>query len=668
MTGVSAVPDVQNVFRRGGAYWWRRTLAWWDGNHRPITLSFSLGTKELATARHRAAAMTAQSEVVRMSLYERVEREGLTPEQREAVFREEMRAYRDGLDHLSAVWRFRPDWAKVTDTDRDMRVYEAIWSAFANTGIVDGAPSLTYAEEYLGELSEDERQAARRLLGSLNIRDSLAKETAQRLQSLGFEPTPTNMALATQLMLDARAQAVRNLRNGVEDHDGLSKSAPVRRPRIAFPPAAPSQTPEIQPASDSIPQKWRTATPKEAAELLIAGNPAMLEHRKDGKRAATQVGEQTLRQIRWAATLLQKSMNPDLSQPIRPFWTCTFDDIVELDKWFDRLPVTCGKSPWDRKPDTTLQQICERAIDRIDAGELFADAIGLDGVTTNKHLRKLKQIYDLAREECDGLPEIRFSKFMVPDLKNERDARDAYTVEQAIEIFSLSPWTGCAGVEDRLSAGAHIYHDSLFFVLLVVWYTGMRREEACKLLVSDVHFAHGVPYIHIGNSASGRVKNANAVRLIAICEELQRLGFLRYVEAIKEAGHGELFPELFSEREGAKKGDVFYRIWWIYIAPLLDGLKRGQALHAARHSFDTELKELEVFPEHREDALGHAGKHGEGRRYSKAVRLKKLKKLVDQVPIATGHLPSVKAIRLLPADHRKPRPRRLASVTAIEER
>lgn len=26
------MPDVQNVFRRGGAYWWRRTLRWLDGN------------------------------------------------------------------------------------------------------------------------------------------------------------------------------------------------------------------------------------------------------------------------------------------------------------------------------------------------------------------------------------------------------------------------------------------------------------------------------------------------------------------------------------------------------------------------------------------------------------------------------------------------------------
>lgn len=170
---------------------------------------------------------------------------------------------------------------------------------------------------------------------------------------------------------------------------------------------------------------------------------------------------------------------------------------------------------------------------------------------------------------------------MVPDLKDERDARDAYTVEQAVEIFFLPPWTGCAGVEDRLSQGTHIFHDSLYFVLLLVWYTGMRREEVCKLLVTDVQREGGYWYISIRHSEASRVKNANSVRLIALSDELIRLGFVQYVEAIRAAGHNAVFPELIAEREGTKKGDVFYRIWWIYIAPMLTGLKRGQAMHAA---------------------------------------------------------------------------------------
>lgn len=654
------MPDVQNVFRRGGAYWWRRTLRWLDGNTRPITLSFSLGTKDLSVARHRAAAMTAHSEVARMGLYERMAREGLTQDQRDDVLRTELRAYRDGLQQLCADWHFNPASARVSDVDRDLAVYEAIWGGFAKAGVVDGVPSAKYAEDNFGALTDEQRAAARRLLGTIDIRESLSRETAARLQSLGIEPNPTNMALAVRLVLDARTNAVRDLRSGKIADDRL---VPVSEMPMVRPTAVDnglSMPSTVSIARSEIPEKWKHVTPVQAAEMLIAGNPRMFEHRQQGKRAAAQVGEQTLRQIRWAAVLLERSMNPDRgSSEIRPFWTCTFQDLVMLDGWFDKLPVTCGKSPRDRDPTVTLQAICDRAIDRIEAGEIGADALGLDGITTNKHMRKLKQIYDFMREDIPALPEIKFAKFMVADLKDDRDARDAYTVEQATEIFSLAPWVGCASATDRLTVGALLFHDSLYFVLLLVWYTGMRREEVCKLLVSDIVLEHGVWHISIRNNEAGRVKNVSSVRLVALSDELLRLGFIHYVEAIKAAGHLAVFPELVAERDGTKKGDVFYRIWWIYIAPLLTGLKRGQALHAARHSFDTELKELEVFPEHREDALGHVGKHGEGRRYSKAARLKKLKALVDKVPVVTAHLPNCLAINLLPIGQRQPRPSRL---------
>lgn len=44
-----------------------------------------------------------------------------------------MRAYRDALEHLAAAWQFKAEWAKVTDVDAELRVYETIRSAFAKT-------------------------------------------------------------------------------------------------------------------------------------------------------------------------------------------------------------------------------------------------------------------------------------------------------------------------------------------------------------------------------------------------------------------------------------------------------------------------------------------------------------------------------------------------------
>lgn len=99
---------LQNAFRRGAVYWWRRTTCLAGCDPHPITLSLSLLTKELGLARGRAAAMTAQSKKVRMSLYNQVAREGLTHEQQRELFVREMRAYRDALDQEAARWQADP--------------------------------------------------------------------------------------------------------------------------------------------------------------------------------------------------------------------------------------------------------------------------------------------------------------------------------------------------------------------------------------------------------------------------------------------------------------------------------------------------------------------------------------------------------------------------------
>ncbi len=84
----------------------------------------------------------------------------------------------------------------------------------------------------------------------------------------------------------------------------------------------------------------------------------------------------------------------------------------------------------------------------------------------------------------------------------------------------MPPWTGCAGVEERLSAGSVIIHDSLFYVLILVWYTGARREELCKLRIIDVDCLDGIWFLRIEDTDTGRVKNTSAFRCIPLAEEV----------------------------------------------------------------------------------------------------------------------------------------------------
>ncbi len=241
-----------------------------------------------------------------------------------------------------------------------------------------------------------------------------------------------------------------------------------------------------------------------------------------------------------------------------------------------------------------------------------------------------------------------------------RKARAKYTVEQGIAIFSLPPWTGCAGLTDRLKAGSEIIHDALFFVLLLVWYTGARREEICKLKLDDV-LCNDVDYIYIRTTDTGRVKSLNSVRKVPLHSELPRLGFIKYVEAMRLAGKTLLFPEMYPA-EGTKRaiGDVFYKIWWMYIRPFVPDLKRGQAMHSARHTVSDALKQDGVALEERNDVLGHSQTElGEGAStYSEPVILQRMQTMVEKIPNVTQHLSDVTTINLLPKEKRVARPSR----------
>lgn len=643
---------LQHVYPRGRTFWWRRIHPLFDG--RKLDIRLPLGTSTRLEARDRGAALTAMRGRVMAILHDRLRAPDSRPTEAE----------------LQAIAK-RAYGERLAQFNDDLRLYphEAPTISAANRAYADFYQRLTENGDHIG-LLPDERRALRmrgwdqvridRLCAIISDAEAGRQPIKDRfvdamLQDAGFEPQPALRKLLKRALYPAYRDACLDAERTLQRHGQFEAGDNVEPNDIRLLSTQPSATMtrvvESSPEA-MIPIEWRALTATTVAERFIEMSPAMFEHRQTGKRAKAQVSEQTLRQIRWAATLLERSMQG------RPFWSLTFDDLVALDKWFDRLPVTTSKAPWHRCADTALQAICDDAVERVEAGEYEADAIGLGATTTNKHFRKLAKVHAFLREQVPAIAELKFTAFMQADVKDERIARAAYTVEQGRELFALPPWTGCAAVNDRLSPGIKIYHDSLYFVLLLVWYTGMRREEVCKLLVTDIGWLDDIMYISIDNTEAGRVKNASSKRLIAVCNELRRLGFAQYYDAIRAARYAALFPELVSERAQAKKGDVFYKLWWIYVAPCISSLQRGQAMHAARHMVSTELKELEVFSEHRNDALGHAGS-GEGeRRYSKATRLKRLLDLANKIPNVTHSLPTNSDINLLPSERLAPRPTR----------
>lgn len=652
-----------NLLKRNYAYYWRRSLVV-DGHPMPLTLS--LHTKAHAVARRRGALMTAKSEELRVSLYARIKTEGLAPPERWSIFRSEMIAYRDALVHERVRWEMSAELQELGDTTSALRIFRELWGHVATNGFPASVIDAEYIRRHLPELEPLERQGlAMAIAGLGSFKAAFQAEVVDRLAEAGIEANDANLPLASRIVAAARAQAAHDSINGVatspltDQPAGASVSAAWATAQTqipALPIAAALDVSQTTPSSAIAPSgRWATMTAHDIAALIIETRPALFAHRQNGKRAGQQKGEQTKRQLLWAATLLDKSRD------YRPFWSRTREDVVALDKWFERLPVNIGKSPRHHQPECTLEVIEAEAIERIDSGDMNASDIGFMAGTTNKHFRFLAQIDKEAAKNIPGLALVGFAEFCTPDIKDEREARLRISNEQAQAIFRLPPWIGCANIDRRLEAGNSVFHDGLFWVLLLVWYTGARREEICKLMIVDVGCRGGTWCLTIQTTVTGRVKNTSAFRVIAICDELIRLGFGEYVLAMKEAGEDLLFPELMPGGATKRKlGDVFYKLWWMYIAPLVvPRLARGQAMHACRHAADDELKQAEIFVETRNDLFGWKGKGGEGEtRYASPTQLAKLKAAVELIPIVTGHLAGVAetGINLLPAERRVSRP------------
>jgi integrase len=223
-------------------------------------------------------------------------------------------------------------------------------------------------------------------------------------------------------------------------------------------------------------------------------------------------------------------------------------------------------------------------------------------------------------------------------------------------MLETPPFTGCFGakavrgrgaVHERLQPGPHIFHDAWFWVLLLLYYCGVRRLEACKLLASDVREADGIPFLAIRFTVTGRLKNPQSERDIPIHPELIRLGFLDFVRARTQLPHlaidnqgvsdWELFPELRPGGE-ADYGSVYYKHVWSRFLPVAMGNRAGERdIHSFRHGFSDFLDSTGCTAKEANDLFGHETTTTRGKIYGERTPLARLAEIIQQRrPITAG--------------------------------
>lgn len=687
------MPAIENVTRRGAVYWWRRRLRLEPASANPITVvtMVSLLTKDQPVARRRAVAMTGRSETVRMSLYGKIERDGLTAEQASTVFQEEMVRYRNMLAYQHQSIQ-QDGGGGVAERFAQMRaIYGAVNRDFAENGFGDflGIDYVGGFDRRFADLDDEARGHLYPMLGRApDLPEHLLNEARDLLRRVGIDDFGDRSEAARQIMCQARAAAaasfadpaLQDMANRMAIAAAIMRplSAVTSSPLQAVASAAAATFAPIPANVATDPEQWREEdgenekaerqryarmTPLEVVEAYMSLKPkargrvtATEATANKPKSQAKTWGDSQRRQFKAAAFLFGKSNGG------KPLARTRQEDLNRFYDQLNRMPSTHHKS--SRHEPMTIEDICAEAADRVEEAEKQGTAvtfgIGLDVGTINRHFANLKKLCAWLASKTTTRT-LDFSDYiLMEEERDERMERDPYTIQQGRELFALRIWTGSSTLDGRFATGSggRIWHDAAYWIMPIVWYSGMRREEACKLLVEDIGEEDGVPYFDIRNTRAGRVKTAKSTRKVPICAELRRIGLLDYVAAMRAAGEDYLFPEIVPGKGGRPLGDVFFNTIWLKIKPLLNLIQPGQAVHSGRHMVSTELKVLQTFEETRADLLGQQVGGENAVRYAGATRLAILADVVDRLPIVTGHLPSLETINLLPTHLRCARPTR----------
>ncbi|HAT50438.1 MAG: site-specific integrase [Nitrospirae bacterium] len=228
---------------------------------------------------------------------------------------------------------------------------------------------------------------------------------------------------------------------------------------------------------------------------------------------------------------------------------------------------------------------------------------GLSHKTLQNYLINLAALFNYAVEEefmdsnpakglQDGFPKLSSKTKRVP-----------FSTAQLQKIFNAPLYVGCR--DDQMGyafPGPNVIRRGRFWVPLLALYHGVRMNEACQLLVSDVVVTGGITTIKIQindedapdvpEGHQKKLKTAAAARDIPLHPELVKIGFLHYWEDMRVKGDNRLFPELTTAATGYLS-DNFSK-WFGGFLTKIEAKEPRTSFHSFRHCFRDALRRAEV--------------------------------------------------------------------------
>jgi hypothetical protein len=583
--------EVENLIRRGNIFYWRpRVPAAFTQCQPGSRLSLSLHCSD-----HKKAQIIGRKLNMRLAELKTHSKEAMSKQQLQKLFEHERDKELERLDDINMMARRNGRGGDVVEMELDL---EAGWACqlVAKFGsrveltLESGCAGLAYllnngvpashmdaiGANYRGELaiarSPGFEDGIRRLIYNFEIDDTVANR--QRAMSKIFEGRAAalldieerhELVDKGQSEFTGGGRAVAPVPKGQAADTAASDPAPTssfhERPLPTALIAIPEETEITQLDLTPRPAVTKTAASKafEAEQRVVA----VSDFEQECEKLIANMGDE------WEPATAR-----DVMALVRMFKSVLIEHGVEhsgqveqyhiglLRQHLNHIPTNWGRSSKMRvmsAPDLRAEGEKLRK-----AAELTGTVakVGLAPTTIRKHFGNLQHFLKHLKGHGFQIESWTFEGLRPkkPKVGEIRGKQYKPSPQDIAPIFSSPLYVGSRGHlrGQRRAAGQQVFHDSLYYLPILFTYLGPRRREFAGLHVDDIARDGDGYVIILRSNGIRRLKNIQSQRMLPMPEEMVRLGFIEYVQAIKKLGYATLFPDLFSDKTENDPGDRFY--------------------------------------------------------------------------------------------------------------
>lgn len=666
--------EVENLIRRGNIFYWRARVPAAFIHCRPGSrLSLSLHCSD-----HKKAQIIGRKLNTRLAELKMNMKEPMSRQQLQKLFEHERDKELERLDDINTLAKRNGRGGDVVEMELDL---EAGWACqlVAKFGtrvelaLETGCAGLTYlVSQGVPALHVDAIRANYR--GELAMARSAAFESGMRRLIYQFEidDTAANRERATSKMFEGRAAALLDI---AERHELVDKSLSefTGGGRAVAPNDEVKTTNTPIPGSDPTPPHPVVQKPfasaltvaredSQIAYLDLTPRPATMEQatskasdaeqrvvavpdfeQECDKLIANMGNEWTAETARDAKALVRMFQSVLAEHGVEHSGQIEQYHIGLLRQHFNDIPIDWGRSSRMRVMSAPELRAKGQEMRRAAEASGTKPKVGLAAATIRKHLGNLQHFlkhlkghgFEIESWTFEG---IRPRKPKAGDIRQQQYKPKPQDI---VPIFSSPVY--CGSLDHlrgkRRQPGRYVFHDSLYFLPILFTYLGPRRREFAGLHVNDIAKDDDGYVIILRTNSIRRLKTAQSQRLLPLPDELVRLGFIEYVQAIRRLGYEALFPDLFSDKTDNDPGNRFYDTFVPVMQGALGEKMWGRAIHALRHGMADTLKQAGVPTEVIDDISGRLSEGSEtNTRYTNPAGLPLMRDALKHYPFITSDI------------------------------